>query len=78
MVRVERGLAHKRLGDSPHERVDCLLDIEVQVPWLCASEFDVSRQVTPHDPHLLVVFADQTTHQFDGAHATIKGVIEAI
>src|SRR5699024_2826342 len=77
LVHVQRSLAHELLGDSPGERVVTLLDIEAKASWLCAGEFDVLRQVTPHDHRILAVSADQAPLQFDDTHATLNGVIAA-
>lgn len=78
LVHLERSLTHKSLGHSPHQRVICPLDVEVKAPFLCASEFDVSRQVTSHDLRLVAVFTDQATYQFDSTHATSNGVMAGI
>lgn len=58
---IEGRVIHEPLQYSPHERIICRLNVELEATGLSAGEFDVSGKVPTDDFCLVVVGADKAS-----------------
>lgn len=76
-MRNERPMIHEPLGDAPHERVCCRLNVELEASCFCVSERSVPIEMLPNYGNLVRVHTNETPRESDLAHATLSGSIAA-